>query len=69
MSKSLGNGVDPLSIIDEYGADAARFAVLSAGSIMQQEIRIAGYERAEEGRSFAQQSLERLSICAAEPRR
>ena len=53
MSKSLGTGIDPLEVVDEYGADAARFAVLSAGSIMQQEIRIAGYERAEEGRNFA----------------
>jgi valyl-tRNA synthetase len=53
MSKSLGTGIDPLEIVEQYGADAARFAVLSAGSIMQQEIRISGYERAEEGRNFA----------------
>ena len=35
MSKSLGNGIDPLKIIDEYGADALRFMLLtgiSAGS-------------------------------------
>ncbi|MEI3504474.1 MAG: class I tRNA ligase family protein [Anaerovoracaceae bacterium] len=25
MSKSLGNGIDPLEIIDQYGADALRF--------------------------------------------
>ena len=25
MSKSLGNGVDPLKVIEEYGADALRF--------------------------------------------
>ncbi|WP_026961137.1 valine--tRNA ligase [Alicyclobacillus herbarius] len=31
MSKSLGNGVDPLEVIDEYGADALRFT-LSTGS-------------------------------------
>ena len=30
MSKSLGNGVDPLEIIDKYGADALRF-MLSTG--------------------------------------
>ena len=53
MSKSLGTGIDPLEVVEQYGADAARFAVLSAGSIMQQEIRISGYERAEEGRNFA----------------
>lgn len=29
MSKSLGNGIDPLEIIDEYGADALRFMLLS----------------------------------------
>ena len=28
MSKSLGNGIDPLEIIDEYGADALRFMLL-----------------------------------------
>ncbi|NLN20211.1 MAG: valine--tRNA ligase [Firmicutes bacterium] len=29
MSKSLGNGVDPLEVIDEYGADALRFTLLT----------------------------------------
>jgi len=52
MSKSLGTGIDPLEVVEQYGADATRFGVLSAGSIMQQEIRIGGYERAEEGRNF-----------------
>ncbi len=32
MSKSLGNGVDPLKIIDEYGADALRFALITGNS-------------------------------------
>ncbi len=32
MSKSLGNGIDPLEIIDKYGADALRFALLSGNS-------------------------------------
>ncbi|MFX1320344.1 MAG: leucine--tRNA ligase, partial [Promethearchaeota archaeon] len=32
MSKSLGNTVDPLSIMDEYGADAARFFILFGAS-------------------------------------
>ena len=44
MSKSLGNGIDPLKIIDEYGADALRFMLLtgiSAGSdIRYQEEKI-----------------------------
>ncbi|NJP40009.1 valine--tRNA ligase [Oscillospiraceae bacterium HV4-5-C5C] len=29
MSKSLGNGIDPLEIIDQYGADALRFALIN----------------------------------------
>ena len=29
MSKSLGNGVNPLDVIDEYGADALRFMLIS----------------------------------------
>jgi len=32
MSKSLGNGVDPLDIIDQYGADALRFMLISGNS-------------------------------------
>ncbi len=32
MSKSLGNGVDPLEIIDQYGADALRFALVTGNS-------------------------------------
>ena len=32
MSKSLGNGVDPLEIIDKYGADALRFSLASGNS-------------------------------------
>jgi valyl-tRNA synthetase len=53
MSKSLGTGIDPLVTVEKYGADATRFGILSAGSILQQEIRIAGFERAEEGQKFA----------------
>jgi valyl-tRNA synthetase len=32
MSKSLGNGVDPLEVIDEYGADALRFNIITGNS-------------------------------------
>lgn len=38
MSKSLGNGIDPLEVIDQYGADALRW-VLSNGSAPGQDIR------------------------------
>lgn len=47
MSKSLGNVVDPLEIIDEYGADALRFtnaAMASLGGVLKLDTqRIAGY--------------------------
>ncbi|HHV44012.1 MAG TPA: valine--tRNA ligase [Firmicutes bacterium] len=33
MSKSLGNGVDPLEVIEEYGADALRFTLVRGGSL------------------------------------
>ena len=32
MSKSLGNGIDPLEIIDTYGADALRFMLATGNS-------------------------------------
>jgi len=38
MSKSRGNGVDPLEIVDKYGADALRFALLH-GSAVGQDMR------------------------------
>ncbi|MEY8415905.1 valine--tRNA ligase [Tissierella praeacuta] len=51
MSKSLGNGIDPLEIIDEYGADALRFTLVtgnSPGNDMRFYI-----ERVEANRNFA----------------
>jgi valyl-tRNA synthetase len=33
MSKSLGNGIDPLEVVDRYGADALRFTVLSGAAV------------------------------------
>jgi len=47
MSKSLGNVVDPLEVIDEYGADALRFssaAMAALGGVLKLDMqRIAGY--------------------------
>lgn len=51
MSKSLNNGVDPLDIIDQYGADALRF-MLATGNSPGNDMRFQG-ERVEAGRNFA----------------
>ncbi|NHN30106.1 valine--tRNA ligase [Paenibacillus agricola] len=51
MSKSLGNGVDPLEVIEKYGADAMRF-MLSTGSTSGQDLRFR-WEKVEQARNFA----------------
>ena len=51
MSKSLGNGVDPLEVIDEYGADALRF-MLVTGNAPGNDIRYYP-EKVEAARNFA----------------
>ncbi|MBM3249544.1 MAG: valine--tRNA ligase [Candidatus Omnitrophica bacterium] len=51
MSKSLGNIIDPLSIIDEYGADALRFSLISI-TAQGQDVFLSK-ERFEQGRNFA----------------
>lgn len=51
MSKSLGNGVDPLEVIEQYGADAMRF-MISTGSTPGQDLRFR-YEKVEQARNFA----------------
>ncbi len=51
MSKSLGNGIDPLEIIDSYGADALRFALASNNS-PGNDMRFSD-ERIESARNFA----------------
>ncbi len=51
MSKSLGNGIDPLEIIDEYGADALRFMLvtgITAGNDMRFQT-----DKIESARNFA----------------
>ena len=51
MSKSLGNGIDPIEIIDEYGADSLRFSVLS-GTTMGNDIRYMP-EKLDQASNFA----------------
>lgn len=50
MSKSLNNGIDPLQIIEEYGADALRFAIVS-GTAAGNDQRYS-QEKLETGRAF-----------------
>ncbi len=51
MSKSKGNVVDPLGVIDQYGADALRFA-LARGAAQGHDIRL-GSQDVENNRNFA----------------
>ncbi|APF28994.1 valine--tRNA ligase [Clostridium sporogenes] len=51
MSKSLGNGVDPIEVIEEYGADALRFTLVT-GNAPGNDIRYYP-ERVEAARNFA----------------
>ena len=51
MSKTLGNGVDPIEVIDQYGADSLRFSVLS-GTTMGNDIRYMP-EKLEQASNFA----------------
>ncbi len=51
MSKTLGNGIDPIEIIDQYGADSLRFAVIS-GTTMGNDIRYMP-EKLEQASNFA----------------
>lgn len=51
MSKSLGNGIDPLEIIDQYGADALRFTLIT-GNSPGNDMRFS-IDRVEANRNFA----------------
>lgn len=51
MSKSLGNGIDPLEVIDKYGADALRFTLIT-GNAPGNDMRFY-WERVEANRNFA----------------
>jgi valyl-tRNA synthetase len=51
MSKSLGNGVDPMDVIEKYGADALRY-MLATGSSPGHDLRF-HWEKVEAARNFA----------------
>ena len=51
MSKSLGNGIDPLEVIDKYGADALRFTIIT-GNAPGNDQRFS-YSKVEASRNFA----------------
>ncbi|MBP5176963.1 MAG: class I tRNA ligase family protein, partial [Clostridia bacterium] len=50
MSKSLGNGVDPLNVIEEFGADTLRFSLVN-GVAAGSDIRFSR-EKCESSRNF-----------------
>ena len=81
MSKSLGNGIDPLEVIDSHGADAMRFTLVSM-TTQTQDVRMpvkkidaarrAGGQQLREVRprpELLQQAVERLAVRDDEPRR
>ena len=51
MSKTLGNGIDPIEIIDQYGADSLRYSVIS-GTTMGNDIKYMP-EKLEQASNFA----------------
>lgn len=51
MSKSLGNGIEPIEVIEKYGADALRFT-LSTGNSPGNDMRFS-YDKIESARNFA----------------
>jgi leucyl-tRNA synthetase len=61
MSKSLGNTVDPIGIMNDYGADAARFFILFGASPQS------GLEWSDEGVGFASRFIRNTFLQLAEP--
>ncbi len=66
MSKSLGNGVDPLEAIDRHGADATRYGLLKISST--QDVRFS-WGAIEEGRKLANKLWNVSRLILAERRR
>ena len=65
MSKSLGNGVNPLDVIERHGADATRYGLLKMSSV--QDVRFS-YGSVEEGRRLANKlwNVSRLLLAQGE---
>lgn len=61
MSKSLGTGVDPLELIEKYGADGTRFGLLSQAGLTQ-DVRHTE-ERYEQGRNFCNKMWNAVRLC------
>ena len=63
MSKSLGNGIDPLEVVEKFGADAMRFTVVSGGSAVPTSNSIMRTSRQPSRRSqLREQTLERRAL-------
>ena len=60
MSKSLGNGIDPLEVIDKYGADALRLTLIT-GNAPGNDMRFY-WERVESSRNFANKIWECVPV-------
>jgi valyl-tRNA synthetase len=61
MSKSKGNGIDPLDMIDQYGADAMRFTVCALTGLGR-DVKL-GQKRIEEHRSFVTKIWNAARFC------
>jgi valyl-tRNA synthetase len=64
MSKSLGNGIDPLEMIDQFGCDALRFNLVTATA---REMICAFSPSAANYEKLCKQDLERKPLCHDEP--
>jgi valyl-tRNA synthetase len=62
MSKSLGNGIDPLELIEKHGADSLRFSLL-AGNSAGNDMRFY-WEKVESARISATKSTTRRASCS-----
>ncbi|MFT8421317.1 MAG: class I tRNA ligase family protein, partial [Gluconacetobacter sp.] len=61
MSKSKGNGIDPLDMVDQYGADALRFTVCALTGLGR-DVKL-GQKRIEEYRSFVTKIWNAARFC------